>query len=99
MLGDLEQVAGRARRPIETVNHDHVPLTYLVEQGHQLRPVVPDAGELLLVEAPAAGLFQCGALQREVLVIGADPGAADEHGEPVADIVAKRLPSATDICN
>jgi hypothetical protein len=80
LLGDLEQVAGRARQAVEARDHDHVALARLVEQAGQLRPVALGAGDLLLVDAPAAGLLEHGALQGEVLVVGADPGVADEHG-------------------
>jgi hypothetical protein len=56
-------------------------------------------GDLLLVKASAAGFLQRRALQGEILVVSAEPGVADEHGGSVANIVAKVLPSATDICN
>jgi hypothetical protein len=84
LLGSLEQVTGRARQPAKAIDHDHILLAHMVEQAGQLRPVTPHAGELLLVEAPAAGLLERGALQGEVLVVGADPGVAHEHGRSVA---------------
>jgi hypothetical protein len=45
MLGDLEQVVGRARQPIETVDYDHILLAYLLKQADELRPVASGAGE------------------------------------------------------
>ena len=98
LLGDPQQVAGRARQAVEAVDHDHVLLAHLVEQARQLRPVAPGAGELLLVEAPATGLLQRGALQGEVLVVriiqqycGRDPAriraaSADCREIPASDV-------------
>jgi hypothetical protein len=80
LLGDPQQVAGRAGQAVEAGDHGHVALARLVEQAGELRPVAPGAGELLLVDPPAAGLLERGALQGEVLVVGAGPGAAEEHG-------------------
>src|SRR3954466_4995690 len=37
LLGDLEQVAGRAGQAVETLDHDDVALAYLLEQAVQLR--------------------------------------------------------------
>jgi hypothetical protein len=89
-LGDLEQVAGRAGQAVEAVDHDDIALAYLLEQAVQLRPVAPCSRDLLLVDALAAGLFQGGALQREVLVVGADPSIADEHA------ASSQMPSRKD---
>ena len=58
LLGDLEQVTGRASQAVEAVDHDHVGLAHLVEQAGELRPITPGTGELLLVDPPAAGLFR-----------------------------------------
>src|SRR3954471_10445483 len=79
LLGDLEQVAGRAGQAVKAVGQDDIALAYLLEQAVQLRPFASGAGDLLLMDAPAAGLLQRQALKGEVLVVGADSRVADEH--------------------
>src|SRR4051812_35870273 len=39
----------------EAVDHDHVVLAHRVEKPRKFRPIAPDAGPALLVEAAAAG--------------------------------------------
>src|SRR3954454_22388646 len=68
-LRDLQQVARGARKPVEPGDHDDVALPELVEHARQRGPVARRARDLLLVDAFAPGLLQCGALKREVLIV------------------------------
>src|SRR3712207_7214073 len=48
---------------IEATDHDDIVLAHLVQQAGELRPVAPGPGDLLLVDALAAGFLQHCTLQ------------------------------------
>lgn len=79
LLGDIEQVAGRARQSVEAVDDDDITVAKMVEQPRQLRPAAVRSRELLFIYPRAPGLAERGALQLEVLVVGRDPCVADQH--------------------
>ena len=90
-FGDVQQIAGRARQPIEAVHNHHIAAAEMIEQPRQFRTIAARARELLFVNPRAAGLAECGALKVEVLIVGRNPRIPDQHRRnSVANIVAKR---------
>jgi hypothetical protein len=69
------ECARRSRRQTT----QHVLLAHLLEQLGQLGPVTLGAGDLLLADPPAASRLQGIELQGEILLLGRDPGVADQH--------------------
>jgi hypothetical protein len=51
----------------------------LLDHLGQFEPVTLRTLDLLLKRPLASGLFQCGALQPEILVIGGHTGVANQH--------------------
>jgi len=97
-FGDVQQVARGAGQAVQPSDDKHVVIPHLVEQPGQFGSVALGAGQLLLIQPPAARLAQRPALERKVLVVGADAGVAEEHGA-VAEVVAEPCRCATYICN
>ena len=98
-LGNVEQVARRAREPVEAGHHDHVLLAQVAEQTGQFGPVATCSGALLRVDPPAASVAQRRTLECEVLVVGADASIAEEHGAVRAGSVVQNCIGTPSFCN
>ena len=79
MLCNVQKVAGVARQTVEARYRHHVAGAQVIEHPGQFRPLGVRARDLLRKDARAAGGFQLGALIRQVLVVGADAGIAQQQ--------------------
>ena len=78
-LDGLDQLLERARQAIQLPDHQRVALAHVAECRLELGPLTLRAGGLLLVDLGAPGRGERIQLQGEILLLGRDPGVADEH--------------------
>lgn len=98
-LRNIEEITGRPSQPVEARDRHDVISPKLVDQPDKLRSVALRSGDLLFINPPTAGHLQGRPLLREILVVGGNARIAYEHGAPVAKVIAKLFPFATDFCN
>ncbi len=79
-LGERDQVLERAAEPVEAPDDQGVAGPRHLEREGEAGPLGPGAADPVLVDLLAAGGGERVALQGQVLVVGRDPGVADQHG-------------------
>ena len=79
LLDGLDQLLERAGEAIQLPHHQGVALAHVLERRLEGRPLALRARGLLLEHPAAAGRLQGIELQGEILLLGRDPGVADQH--------------------
>ena len=88
VLHDDQHLPQRTREPVEFPDHQHVTLAQLIQQPVQFGAVPTSARCLLAKDALAPRCFERGYLRRGVLIVGRDPGIADQYCAKVSPMIS-----------